>query len=480
MPNKLYTISEVFRHCVREGKLKSAFLYVENKEVKSISYEQFERDVINTVAYMSNSGLTGKHLALLGDFGYKWVVMSVAIMCLGAVLVPLDREFQEENIEKMDRMADIDVYFYDENHRQVMFNCIFDKEKKLINMDECYEICTKLDIDVVDMCDDPNSICLFLGTSGTTGKQKVAMLSQKALGFLAIENRTEFELHEEERIFMGASLAHAYGIMKLVMTLYEAKTICLNVELKFLMRDYNMLKPTVVYTVPMIVDSIISYMKKNNFETDTHCLVYAGAALKDVDAKSKELKKHGISLLNVYGMTELCIMFAEREKTKKYNSLGEPYIGVKFKLLDDELFIKSPTMFSGYYKNEEETSKVFIDGWFRTGDLVEQDVNGCFILKGRSKNLIIRDDGNNVSPEYLEDRIYSSIPYVTEALVYLEKGLIAAEVYCEDGDKLLNLESDFEYLNEKLLEFEKIEKIIVRDKPFEKTISNKIKRISIC
>ena len=140
----------------------------------------------------------------------------------------------------------------------------------------------------------------------------------------------------------------------------------------------------------------------------------------------------------------------------------------------------------GYYKRPEETAEVITeDGWLRTGDIGRIDENGLLYITGRLKNLIILSNGENVSPEGIENK-YKENKLAAEVLVYSEKDVIVAEVYPDaeyaEAAKITDIKSILEditdKLNETALPSHRVEKLIIRDVPFEKTSTGKIKRIS--
>lgn len=113
--------------------------------------------------------------------------------------------------------------------------------------------------------------------------------------------------------------------------------------------------------------------------------------------------------------------------------------GNTVKIVDGEIWAKCISVSKGYYNDKEETEKTFQDGWFKTGDLGSIDSDNFIFISGRKKNLIILNNGKNVSAEELEALLYK-IPDVTEAVVYGKNNKIVAEIFSESNNGLTNVE----------------------------------------
>lgn len=187
----------------------------------------------------------------------------------------------------------------------------------------------------------------------------------------------------------------------------------------------------------------------------------------------------GITILNGYGITECGpIVAVNRNKFNVVGSVGLPLTCNDVKIAeDDEVLVKGDNVMLGYYHNEVENEKVFVDGWFKTGDLGRIDEHGTLHITGRIKNLIILGNGENIPAESLEERIYT-IPYVKEVIVYGKDNMIIAEVYLDEDvtDAKERIHADIQSMNQRLPFTRNIGQVVIRDSEFPKTTTKKIKR----
>ena len=133
----------------------------------------------------------------------------------------------------------------------------------------------------------------------------------------------------------------------------------------------------------------------------------------------------------------------------------------------------------GYYNDPEATAEAFDGDWFKTGDFGRIDKDGFLFMVGRKKNLIILSNGKNVSPEEIEEKVMSTIPYVKEILVYQEGDKILGEMFLNEEDypdARDRVDADIKAVNAEMPAFKRITKITIRDTEFPKTTTMKIAR----
>jgi len=404
----------------------------------------------------------------------------------------------------------------------------------------------KLEVDAGSQTEDPSfyiakpdDLASIIYTSGTTGRSKGVMLTHFNILSNAIQSGTVHEVFPEDRFLSVLPLAHTYectmGMMVPVLNgariLYPDKAPTASV-LKPILQDY---RPTTMLTVPMIIEKIYRAKVKPAL-TKSPVL----RALMKVKVTRKLLSRAAANKLKVffggqmrffgvggaplapdvekfliegnfpyaigYGLTETSPMIAGFNPSNAiYRSVGSVMEGCNVKIdnpdpktKEGEIIVTGPNIMKGYYKDEERTREVFTeDGFFKTGDLGYIDKKGILFIRGRSKNMILGPNGENIYPEEIEALINSK-DIVSESLVMQYKGKLVARVHLKVEvmeERFLHLKenaTDFqqqmqakadEVLDELMIQVNqtvarnsRLQKMINQVKPFEKTPTLKIKR----
>lgn len=201
--------------------------------------------------------------------------------------------------------------------------------------------------------------------------------------------------------------------------------------------------PTLILLVPMIAETIYKQiMAAANAKKEIPAAAIAqavfGGRLKGIYSGgaylSPELIKGynalGIPIAQGYGMTECSPRISTATLEDEFSeAVGTIVNGCEVKIVDGEITVKSPSVMQGYYKDEAATAEALTpDGWLRTGDLGYVDEKNRIFITGRKKNLIILSNGENVSPEELENK-FAMVDKVKKVLVYAEEGIITAEIF---------------------------------------------------
>lgn len=377
---------------------------------------------------------------------------------------------------------------------------------------------------------DHNNLKMLVYTSGTTGMAKGVMLSEHNLISIVYYGLRTATIYE--RCLSVLPYHHTYeAVAGLLVSLHHHSTICINDSLKAVLKNLQLFKPDYIYVVPAFAelfykkiwsnakegkkDGILKVMMKvsnvlrkvgidlrkvffksihDAFGGNLRKIVTGGAALRP--ELGVFFDTIGMDLINGYGITECSpLVSVNVEDLNDSSTVGYPLECVEIKLEDvtpegdGEICVKGDIVMLGYYKNPEKTQEVLQDGWFKTGDYGKINDKGQLMITGRKKNLIVLDNGKNVFPEEIENYIMR-IPYVQEVIVYGVKDehgsevSLCAEVFLsEEKIKELNvqdvektLKKDISKECEVLPIYKRIGKIVIRDKEFEKTTTNKIKR----
>ena len=341
----------------------------------------------------------------------------------------------------------------------------------------------------------PEQLCTIMFTSGTTGKSKGVMLTHRNL----VENATclDMKLPERNVLLSVLPIHHAYCLsMDILKGISLGAIICINDSLMRVAKNIKLFKPNMILMVPLMIETFAKKLedvkdlpekvvKEAVFGSQFHTICSGGAYLNPEYIELFE--RFGIQILQGYGMTECSPVISTNVAWNvKKNSVGQLLPNCEAKTVDGELWVRGSSVMQGYYKMPEETKTALKDGWLCTGDLGYVDEDRFIYLTGRKKNLIITKNGENVSPEEVENKLSSS-RLVQEVVVREAKGVIEAEIYPdEEYAKKQGLEREEEVRAElqKLIDeynqgapaYKKIYSLIIREKEFEKTASRKIKR----
>lgn len=476
-----YTIGGILQNAEIKKKNAIAVQYYKKKQVVNISYPDFIADIRKMVIWVHKNQLKGKKIALLGDSDYPWLVALMGIMCAGSIAIPMDKTLPAAYLTDQLLQAEADFVLYGTDFEDVASDLKLPSDVQLLCFSDAQYQAWFASEETADIafCPDEEEIIMYLYTSGTTGKNKIVMLRQSnyACNVWAARNQLDAAA---QKVLIAVPLCHAFGLIALMTAFCRGDTICLNEDMRYLMRDLKMLSPTVMYTVPMIAESCYRQFQQTCIaggENSLQMIITAGAPLRtELVTQYQEL---GVCLMQSYGLTEVLLVSTNLKDANKPASVGRTGDLSTVKIVDGEIWIKGDAVSAGYYQNEAETRKSFVGEWYRTGDIGSIDEDGFLYITGRIKNLIIRADGNNVSPEELEHKLMAAVPYAEEVLVKLVENRITAELYCGACEKEEIEETIWkmiEALNEELPDYKMIEDYTIREEPFERTNTKKIKR----
>ena len=333
------------------------------------------------------------------------------------------------------------------------------------------------------------TIAAIYFTGGTTGAPKGVVLNHGAL-MRGANNAT----YRDNRVFGHRYIAflpfsHIYGSVAGFLTgLYTGSYIYTNADMKKAVGMIPYVKPTCLVLVPGLAEIILGLVAvkgKEFIDGLEEMLVGAAPVPPRIMKAYQDL---GVGVLCGYGLTEGANLSSVNYDSDKYpNSMGKIYPGQEYKFVNKELWIKGDNVMLGYYNDPEATAAVMEDGWLKTGDLVEEDENGYITIVGRIKNLIILGNGENVSPEEIEEIFYKE-NFVKDCLVKEDmmngEAVIAIEIlpYAPEVEGLSpeeiqkKAEEVVAKVNATMPTFKRVTKVSVRDTDFKRTGAMKIAR----
>lgn len=501
---KVKSIKEIVDYAARTFGDKDAFKYKQRKDIISKSFNDIKNDSEAFSIGLEKLDMVGKHIAVIGPTSYEWLIAYLGTVNSGSVIVPIDRELPAEDVCDILNRADISVFVYDQMYENVAKvakeKCKEVKYYVNMNQEENNDFSLAFNKFLIkgnkDFDIDVDRLCAILFTSGTTGKSKGVMLTHRNI----TDNVTcvDMGVDSNNTILTVLPIHHAYCFTcDILLGIYTGITICVNDSIMHLVKNLQVFKPTIILVVPMIAESMyykLCEAAKASPNVPKQMLAKAalGGNLKTIYSGGAYLnpaliggfKEFGINLVQGYGMTECAPRIScNFEWLLKEESVGKIVSNCEAKVVDGEIWVKGSSVMLGYYKDEEETRKTLEDGWLKTGDLGYIDEDNFLYITGRKKNLIILSNGENVSPEELENKLYE-YPIIQEVIVFGENNIINAEIYPNyeyaKAASIENIEKEVkdkvDDLNKDLALSRRISNVIIRDTEFEKTTSKKIKR----
>ena len=415
----------------------------DGKTVVEKKYREYAQDIRRMVAYLKAEvpDIKGQRIVLLSRNCYEFCVASYGIILAGGVLVTLNQKKTWEELEYELGLVEPALILND----GIDYGCRAELEAaygpKLRPMD-CYKETVPGEL---TNCVGHDDLMMLMFTSGTTGRSKGVMLSERNM---CASLHTYSEVAENwitNRLPAGQKLPLSH--MTLLPLFHMACFVCvmsyppagwaLNLcgDIRDFYRDLGLMHSDVMASAPMLVETIYNDMKRGRVSrlNGLWDLCCSSAAL---DSKMLlELAQNGFVVNQCYGMTETfgdgILNFTQVEK--HIRAVGKPDDHVQYKLDETgEICIKGDCVMLGYYKDPEATEEVIdADGWFHTGDLARMDEEGFYYITGRKKNLIILASGENVSPEELEKKL-ALCPAITECIVKEKGQKICAVIYCPE------------------------------------------------
>ena len=536
---------------VFEGRV--AYRYRNNphdKEAVKVNYEELRDHVRAISTEIISRGLAGKKFAVIGKHTYNWILTYYSVLATGSVLVPLDRDWGREELCETVKTAEADFIICDAE--------VADKGEYIANelslpaplfmckdgegtLNEWLALGReKFAIDPAPYFNapiDPNALALLVFTSGTTGKGKGVMLSQK--NFMSDLADVIPFIDFSVKCMNVLPPHHTYGSS---VSIFGQNSIGCDVYIssgvKYILKELGEHKPGHLVAVPLYVETfyrrilkgikdsgkeklLMTLMKINNvfrkiglnpfgglfrkkilsaFGGEINMIISGGAPLNQEMADLFD--SIGVKVLNGYGITECAPILAVNHN----NYIVPKSVGPVLPIVDarinepnedgeGEIEVKGPNVMLGYYKDEEANREAFTeDGYFRTGDYgkLETDKYGARILyiTGRLKNLIILSNGKNVYPEEIEDAL-AATPGVVDIVVYEGKSrrgdaynTIVAEIFPDknflEDSGITDAKEYFQKFvndyNKTAVPYKKIGLLKVREEEFPKNTLRKILR----
>lgn len=533
------SIREMIELAVRDAGDKVAYKYKENGEAKDITFSQFADLVAALGSYLYSRELSDKHIACIGANSFNWILAYITALRSSGVFLPVDKDLPENDIINVICNGEASVVFCDAKYEKILAEHLDElknvkeiicfgreeNEDRFVSFSYALEQGEKLDKSgFLSQESDPDELKLLVYTSGTTGASKGVMLSEHNL-----VSSVYYGLMVSTIYDTGLSLLpyhHTYeAVSDILVSFHHHSTLCINESLTAMLKNLVIYKPSYIYVVPAIAETIykriMRNIRKQGMEEQFNQLIEKSNSLRaqGIDKRREyfgfihetfggKLKKMvcggapirpeiakffddiGLDLINGYGITECSpLVCANHDMYNDFRTVGIKLPCIEWRIDQPneegigEICVKGDIVMMGYYKQPELTAEVLKDGWFYTGDYGYINELNQLTISGRKKNVIVLNNGKNVYPEEIEGYI-QDIDYVNEVVVSGEKdedgneSSLTAEVFLDEESKKTPAEVLKSIKNAcvELPIYKQISKVVIRDKEFPKTSSNKIKR----
>lgn len=524
-----------------------------------ISYAKFREDVINFgTGLIKTLNLKDKRVVIIGETTYHWYVSYMAMLCGVGIAVPVDKELPANEIENVVKRAKASAVIYSTkkkelikkikdnlpeveyfiqmnseepiNEKDVGVNFVIDSGRRIVSSgDNSY-----MDIEI-----NPDEFKVLIFTSGTTSQAKGVMICNRNLAENINAVSAYVQIYPEDRFFSVLPLHHTYeSTIGFLIPMATGASVAICEGLKHIVPNLKETHPTCMLAVPLLVENLYKKINENIVKSKkdklVNSMIHVTNALKTVnvdikkkvfaeiyenlggkiriivsaaapiDAKvGKWVQDIGISFLQGYGLTETSPISAlTPDFDPRVGSAGKAVNCAELKIDnpnengEGEVAIKSKTLMLGYYEDEQATAEVIEDGWFNSGDVGYLDEDGFLYITGRSKNVIVTQNGKNIYPEEIEI-LLGKIEEIKECMVYgkEEKGskeLVLSVKVIPDYEKIQEkhgndvseeqirkiIWEEIKLVNRKLTSYKAIKNLEIKHDEFEKTTTMKIKRFA--
>lgn len=497
-----HTIKELVNATCSRFAERDAFIFKTEKGYERKKFGEFQRDCQCFSSNLLAKDVKNVHIALIGSTSYECLTALFGSMMASNTVVVPDCNYPIETMKELLKQTDIEYIIYQDSCKEKAMELLKETYIKAI-----FSIEDLLNSEVSETVEpleqEPSQPAIILFTSGTTGKSKAVVLTNDNISSnacaLADYLNADHLSEETGNVSIAIQPIHHSMFLGFVLSqMQQAVAVYFNTDIALILDDLKIIKPTILTVIPALVEQIYNVIIRTHKKNPDQPILkvvqeVTGGKLFGMTCGSAKLNpklieafwRWGIVVKEGYGMTEASPTITISSYSDfKIGSVGKPLPGVEVKIVDGEVWTKSKCIMPGYYKDQESTDEIMEDGWLKTGDLGYLDEDGYLFITGRIKNLIILSNGENVSPEELE-QLLTMEDIITEAVVFEKNGMIAAEIYCQSWQEYSEEElgaavnQSIRTVNGKLPSYKKIQTFQIRKEAFPKNRTKKIMRTDI-
>jgi acyl-CoA synthetase (AMP-forming)/AMP-acid ligase II len=487
-------------------------------EDKNYTFTQLQGRVNRLANALAKLGVKkGDRVALLQVNCNECVETCLATAKLGAIYLPLNFRAKEDEQEYMINFAEVHTLFSGKRYFDIVdaIRAKLPSVKNYISIESPHtgmlsyeDVIDSSSADEISPNADGEDTAILMYTAGTTGKPKGVMLSHNSFTVYVLDNVTPPDPEIEEKNILTVPLYHVAGMQAMMSAIYGGRTLVMQrqFEAESWMELVEKEKVSRAMMVPTMLKQLMDNPMFGKRDLSSLKVITYGAAPMPISVMKKALEVFpGVNFINAFGQTETASTITmltpedhiitgsaeEREKKlKRLSSIGRPLPDVEMKIVDPsgkelppgeigEIVTKGPRVMTGYYKDEDKTSKTIDkDGWVHTNDMGYCDEEGYFYLAGRATDLIKRG-GEYISPEELENVIITNpkiedvavIGYYDEEWGELPKAICV----CKKG-QTCNADEIMEYCRTRLASFKRPRAVVFVDELPRNAIGKVLKK----
>jgi long-chain acyl-CoA synthetase len=512
---------------------------IRDGEVSGVTGSELLELVRKARTFIASRGLNkGERCGLLAANSMRWVAMDLALMAEGLIVVPLySRQAPGELVAMMKDCTPALVFCGDAALRDGIAQAWTEAPPQFL-LEEVFAGVDGVQLERPQIGEDSPVTIIY--TSGTSGEAKGVVLTAANVGFML--DRTAERLEQlmsgsasasgsvrQDRIFHYLPFTFAASWIALLTFLKRRSLVTINMDLTKIANDMRAVAPDYFLNVPQLLERMRRAVDEQLWQTGgvaqaiysrakgawarrqdrqakagdalwlglANALVFPAIRKKMIGRNLKALicgsaplsvetqlyfMMLGIRVLQVYGLTEttaICTM--DDPNRVEVGRVGPAIPGMEMKLGDhDEIMVRGPNVFSGYWKRPKQTAEALREGWFHTGDQGEVNAAGNWRIAGRIKNLIVLGSGHKISPEPIESAIAKNLPGAQQVVVVGNgRGYLSAIV--TGNVKAEHVQAALDVVNPEMPHYKQVRAFFVRGEAFSieggmLTVNGKLKR----
>ena len=422
---------------------------------QSITFGEFIQATTRLAKKLLEKGLSGKKIIIYGKNSINYMISDLAVLAYVGITVNINVQTTFYELKEIVKTIGVEAILYDEFTERIVEEMKKENTNiQYLSMEDNieYKLKNECSFDFIDK--DVSCCSKIVFSSGTTSNPKGVMLSLKNIfaGWESLKRRAP--LNERDVVYLFLPLHHTYAnIYNFQYSLLAGFSIYLCSDIKCLSNEIKEVTPTIFCAVPLIYQKMY-YENLENLENafgNRIKYLFCGGAKFDTDIRMK-YKEKGLPMLEAYALTETASSFSiEYLEDQDFESAGTIFEDIDVKIINEnedeigDIIVKGDNVFLGYVNNERLTKSVFTeDGYFITGDLGYIKGNKLYVT-GRKDTVLIGENGENVYPKEIENRLKEICNDIIKAKIYFQNNKLKCNIYLKEDSNVQIAEIIEEY-----------------------------------